>query len=452
MSEQTKVTGIVLSVYPVGENDRRLTILTKERGKIQVFARGSRRPKHPLFGVTQPLIYCEFMVTDTRNYTYLNSAECKDYFYFLKKDLEDIYYSSYFAEVAEYFTMEGQDERNILNLLFVTFLAMKKKLISLSLIRRIYELKILQFAGFGLQSFQCVHCGNEEHLTRISFEEGGMLCSGCAVKGQGREVESAVLYVLQYVSSIPLNRLYSFTLKENIDKEHICCAMSGKQSITKKEWLKQRFDEGLVFYRSEERGKCFIEYIPAENAWVPIIAEGYLYINCLWIAGSMKGHGYSNDLLNECIRDAKAQNKKGICILSSEGRKKEFLSDPKYMQHKGFKIAETSDCGINLMYLPIVEGVEPPKFKECAKHPKIDEHCFVIYYTDQCPFTYYWVPRVEAVAKENNIPLKTIHITTKEDAQNAPSPVTTYALFSNGDFVTHGIQSDKKFLALAGIK
>ena len=47
------------------------------------------------------------MVTDTRNYTYLNSAECKDYFYFLKKDLEDIYYSSYFAEVAEYFTMEG---------------------------------------------------------------------------------------------------------------------------------------------------------------------------------------------------------------------------------------------------------------------------------------------------------------------------------------------------------
>ena len=55
--------------------------------------------------------------------------------------------------------------------------------------------------------------------------------------------------------------------KENIDREHICCAMSGKQSIVKKEWLRQRFEEGLVFYRSEERGKCFIEYIPAENAW-----------------------------------------------------------------------------------------------------------------------------------------------------------------------------------------
>ena len=44
--------------------------------------------------------------------------------------------------------------------------------------------------------------------------------------------------------------------KENIDKEHICCAMSGKQGLAKKEWMKQRFDEGLVFCRSEERGKC----------------------------------------------------------------------------------------------------------------------------------------------------------------------------------------------------
>ena len=173
----------------------------------------------PLFGVSEPLIYCEFMVTDTRNYTYLNSAECKDYFHFLKDNLEDIYYSSYFAEVAEYFTMEGQDERNILNLLFVTFLAMKKKLIPLSLIRRIYELKILQFAGFGLQCFQCVHCGNDENLIRISFEVGGMVCSTCAAKGQGREVSSSVLYVLQYVSSVPLNQLYSFALKETIEKE-----------------------------------------------------------------------------------------------------------------------------------------------------------------------------------------------------------------------------------------
>ena len=64
--------------------------------------------------------------------------------------------------------------------------------------------------------------------------------------------------------------------KDNIDKEHICCAMSGKQSVAKKEWLRQRFEDGLVFYRSEERGKCFIEYIPAENAWMPIAGVSFL--------------------------------------------------------------------------------------------------------------------------------------------------------------------------------
>lgn len=240
--------------------------------------------------------------------------------------------------------------------------------------------------------------------------------------------------------------------KDNIDKEHICCAMSGKQSDLKKEWMKQRFDEGLVFYRSAERGKCFIEYIPAENAWVPIEAEGYIYIDCLWIAGSMKGHGYSNDLLNECIRDAKAQGKKGVCILSSDGRKREFLSDPRYMAHKGFTVADRSDTGITLMYLPFDETAEPPRFRACAKHPKMEENGFVLYYTDQCPFTYYWVARVQEAAKEYNISLNVIHITDKDAAQNVPAPVTTYALFKDGKFLTQAIQSDKKFLALAGVK
>ena len=239
---------------------------------------------------------------------------------------------------------------------------------------------------------------------------------------------------------------------DNIDGEHICCAMSGKQSLVKKEWLRQRFAEGLVFYRSRERGKCFIEYMPAEYAWVPIQAEGYLFINCLWVSGSMKGHGYSNDLLAECIRDAEAQGRKGLCILSAQGQKREFLSDPKYLAHKGFTTADTSVCGIELLYLPLVPCAEPPKFKDCAKQPIVEENGFVLYYTDQCPFTYYWVPRVTEAAEVHHIPLQVIHVTSREQAQNVPSPVTTYALFRDGKFLTQGIQSDKKFLKLAGME
>ena len=92
---------------------------------------------------------------------------------------------------------------------------------------------------------------------------------------------------------------------------------------------------------------------------------------------------------------------KGVCILSSEGRKKEFLADPKYLKFKGFSVADTSDCGINLMYLPFDTDTEPSKFKECARHPKVEEEDLFSIYTDQCPFTCYWVPRVVEVAKEH---------------------------------------------------
>lgn len=121
------------------------------------------------------------------------------------------------------------------------------------------------------------------------------------------------------------------------------------------------------------------------------------------------------------------------------------------MNHIRITVADISDCGINLMYLPFEPSAQMPKFREGAKHPAIEDNGFVLYYTDQCPYTYYWVPRVQEVAKEHGIPFKVIHVTDKESAQNVPAPITTYALFRDGQFLTQSIQSDKKFLALAGL-
>ena len=92
--------------------------------------------------------------------------------------------------------------------------------------------------------------------------------------------------------------------RENIEQEHICCAISNNkdiQVVSKENWLKERLDEGLVFLKCDVRGKCFIEYIPAEYAWIPVEANGCMYIDCLWVSGQFKGHGYSNLLLNACI-------------------------------------------------------------------------------------------------------------------------------------------------------
>lgn len=243
---------------------------------------------------------------------------------------------------------------------------------------------------------------------------------------------------------------YIRVTKENLENEHICCAISNNKDVqvaSKKAWLADRFDEGLVFLKSIERGKCFIEYLPAENAWNPIEADGYLYIDCLWVSGSFKGHGYSNDLLNACIEDGLAQGKKGLCILSA-AKKKPFLADPKYLTHKGFSVADEADNGIQLWYLPLVKDAEAPQFKACAKHPHVDDAGYVLYYTHQCPFNAKYVPILDQLAAEQGVVWKSIRIETKSDAQNAPTPITNYALFYNGVYLTNEQMNDKRFLKL----
>ena len=243
---------------------------------------------------------------------------------------------------------------------------------------------------------------------------------------------------------------YIRVTKENLEQEHICCAISNNKDVqvsSKKAWLAERFDEGLVFLKSVECGKCFIEYIPAEYAWNPIDACGYMYINCLWVAGSFKGHGYSGELLEQCISDSKDKGKKGLCILAC-AKKKPFLADPKFLKYKGFEVCDEADNGIQLWYLPFEAGAEMPRFRECAKHPHIEDKGYVLLYTHQCPYNAKYVPVLESIARENKILFKAIKITDRETAQNAPTPITTYALFHDGAYVTNEQMNDKRFLKL----
>ena len=261
---------------------------------------------------------------------------------------------------------------------------------------------------------------------------------------------SAMLYNVVNKRIIGVLMEYLRVTNENIDKEHICCAISNDKDIqvsSKKAWMRGMFDDGLVFLKSTERGKCFIEYIPAENAWNPINADGYMHIDCIWVSGALKGHGYSAELLNFCIKDSESKGKNGLCILSSE-KKKPFLADPKFLRYKGFSVSDESDNGIQLWYLPFTENAPLPSFKECAKHPHVEERGYVLYYTAQCPFTAKYVPLLEKTAKEYNVQFKAIYINSREQAQCAPTPVTSYALFYEGQYLTNEIMNDKRFLKL----
>lgn len=234
---------------------------------------------------------------------------------------------------------------------------------------------------------------------------------------------------------------------DNLEQEHICCAISNNKDIqvlSKKNWLKERLDEELVFLKGDVRGKCFIEYLPAEYAWAPVEADGYMYVDCLWVSGRFKGHGYSNLLLEQCIKDSRQKGKKGLVALSSK-KKEGFLSDPKYMKYKGFETADAAKPYFELIYLPFGEDADRPRFRSTVHdHGNMPEG-FSLYYTNQCPFTAKYVPLLEAMAQMRGTDLKTIHIGSRQEAQNAPCPFTAFSLFYNGEFITHEILSEKKF-------
>lgn len=247
---------------------------------------------------------------------------------------------------------------------------------------------------------------------------------------------------------------YIQVTRENLEQEHICCAISKNTDVqvaSKKAWLAERFAEGLVFLKSVERGKCFIEYLPAEMAWNPIEAPDYMFIDCLWVSGALKGHGYSNDLLARCLDDSRSKGKRGLCILSS-AKKKPFLADPKYLAHKGFTVCDEADNGIQLWHLPITQAGDKPRFRDCARHPRVEKTGYVLYYTSQCPFNAKYVPLVVQTAREQGVDFTAIQLQSREEAQAAPTPITTYALFCDGQYVSNEQMNEARFLKLLRAK
>ena len=231
---------------------------------------------------------------------------------------------------------------------------------------------------------------------------------------------------------------------ENIEKEHICCAISDKkckQSYqAKKDWLRKEFENGYVFRRIDARAKVFIEYGPAENTWLPIKAPNYLQINCFWVSGKYKGNGYAKTLLQYAIDDAVSQGKNGLVTVVGT-KKFHFMSDTKWLLRQGFEECEKLSSGFSLLVKKINTEADNPIFNESVKSGECEtKNGIVVYYSNRCPFSeYHVINSLTETAKNRNIPLKIIKLETMKQAQSAPSPATIFSLFYNGKFITTDI-------------
>ena len=220
----------------------------------------------------------------------------------------------------------------------------------------------------------------------------------------------------------------------NIEREHICCAIGNdktnqQRALSKKEWMKKRFTEGLVFKRLNDRGKVFIEYMPVENGWKPVTGKNFMLINCLWVSGKFKGNGLSTKLLDECIKDAKSQNMDGVAVVSSN-KVKPFLTDRKFFIKHGFETVDSAPPYFELLALKFNENAQNPQFNDNAKkatYPDKDGFAFV--YSNQCPFMEEYVNLLAGILKDKKIPFEIKKLESREDAQKFGSPFGTLGIY-----------------------
>lgn len=240
---------------------------------------------------------------------------------------------------------------------------------------------------------------------------------------------------------------------ENIEKEHICCAIGDPKHQDgvnrKKEWIKEKLKDGHVFRKLNDRGKIFIEYEPIETAWVPISGKNYYYIYCLWVAGSFKGKGHAKNLLEYCIKDAKKRKKSGICTVVSK-KKKPFINEKKFFTHFGFKVIDNIK-DYELMALQF-DDKETPKFNENARKMEIEDKDFTIFYSNECPYVEYEVKELSNYAKENNIKLNFMKIDSLAKAKKAPCVFNNWANFYKGEFISSTILNANALKKLIGGK
>lgn len=193
MSSQTyTVTGMVLSAAPVGDYDKLVVLLTRERGKIRAFARGARRPGSALMAAANAFAFGEFQIYEGRTSYTMSQASIQNYFGELMTDFEGSCYGQYFLEFADYYTRENADGSDFLKLAYQSLRALLVPSLPRKLVRYIYELKVMTYSGECPQTFEQFSDWNLNPSTE---------------------------YALQYVVAASVEKLYTFLLTEEVFAE-----------------------------------------------------------------------------------------------------------------------------------------------------------------------------------------------------------------------------------------
>ncbi|AWB45400.1 DNA repair protein RecO [Paenibacillus sp. CAA11] len=173
-----RVEGIVIRSMDYGEGNKIITLCTEESGKVGVLVRGAKKSKSRHAALTQPFTYGQYVFFRNTGLGTLNAGEIIESHHALREDLVLAAYASYACELLDRIL---QDEE----VGSFWFSQLKACLEALDggkdpqIVIHLFEMKMLQAAGYGPELEACVSCGSGEETEWFSPQLGGILCRRC---------------------------------------------------------------------------------------------------------------------------------------------------------------------------------------------------------------------------------------------------------------------------------
>ncbi len=215
-----KTEGLVLRETEYKDADKLLTVLSKDRGKLTLRARGVRSKSSRLKSGCQLLAYSEFTVFENRGQQLVDEAVPIALFMPLRADIELLSLASYFAQVAEVLSQEDCPDSELLSLSLNALYALAELKKPQSLVKAAFELRAACQSGYLPDLNGCSVCGNREP-GRFLVSEGSLQCAGCLSESEGLRlpVHSGALAALRYICCCDLKRLFSFRINDESLKQ-----------------------------------------------------------------------------------------------------------------------------------------------------------------------------------------------------------------------------------------
>jgi len=211
-----KLEGIIVSEVDYKESSKIINIFSPEVGVIGVLARGTKKIKSNLSGVTSKLTYGYFHIQYKENgLSTLMEVDVINGFKNIRRSIDKISYASYLLELSSMVYKHGSDI-NIYNLLIASLKKIDEGY-DYEVITNILELKLLDYLGIKPVIDSCVNCGSKVDIVTISSYKGGYLCKNCARDEVIVNIKTIKLLRMFYY--VDIDKISKLDISDNIKKE-----------------------------------------------------------------------------------------------------------------------------------------------------------------------------------------------------------------------------------------